>query len=112
MSRLHGINRALFPRGVRLWHFILLPPLAMAVVLGASRIIDQSLARHLYGPASGETYHAVRTVLIALAMASVVGLLAIKYLITFLQKYSYRVFVWYRVLAGLSVLILILLRIR
>ena len=73
------LNELLFPRGVRVWHFILVPPLGMAVVLGGFRVVDRFLVPHLPAALGGEAYHTVRTVLIGLAMASIISVLALQY---------------------------------
>jgi len=75
----HKINRLLFPHGVRVWHFILIPPLGMAIVLGGVRALDHLVLPHLRGSAGAEPYETLRTVLIGLAMASILALLAVLY---------------------------------
>jgi len=64
---------------VRVWHFILVPPLGMALVLGGFRLVDRILIPHLQSPSAGELYHSVRTILIGLAMASIIAFLAVRY---------------------------------
>jgi len=73
------INRLLFPRGVRVWHFILIPPFGMALVLGGFRLIDHLMTSHLLDSAGGEVYQTVRTILIGLTMASIIAFLAVRY---------------------------------
>ena len=53
---------------VKIWHFIVIPPMAMAVLLGLFRLAIP-----------GEEYHTVRSVLISLSMASVIAVLAVRY---------------------------------
>jgi PAS domain S-box-containing protein len=69
----------LFPRGVRVWHFIVIPPLAMAVLLGLFQLLDNTSASLIPGPASHEVYLTFRTVAISLAMASIIAFLAVQY---------------------------------
>jgi len=73
------IDRLVFPGGVRVWHFILVPPLGMALVLGGFRLIDHLMVSHLLDPAGGEAYRTVRTILIGLSMASILAFLALRY---------------------------------
>lgn len=68
-----------FPDGVRVWHFILIPPVGMALVLGGFRLVDHLMASHLLDPAAAEAYRTVRTILIGLSMASIIALLALRY---------------------------------
>ena len=42
-------------------------------------------------------------------VAFVVALLAIKFFITYLQKHGFRLFGWYRIIAGLILLVLVAL---
>ncbi len=73
------MDRLVFPDGVRVWHFILIPPVGMALVLGGFRLVDQLMASHLLDPAAGEAYKTVRTILIGLSMASIIAFLALRY---------------------------------
>jgi PAS domain S-box-containing protein len=79
VNLLRRIDKLLFPRGVRVWHFILIPPFGMAVVLGGFRAIDRLVIPQLQGTGGSEAYHTVRTILIGLAMASVIAFLAMRY---------------------------------
>jgi PAS domain S-box-containing protein len=79
VNLLRKISRLCFPNGVRVWHFIVIPPVGMALVLGGFRIVDRLVIPHLSGPPGGEAYHTVRTLLIGLAMASIIALLAVQY---------------------------------
>ena len=79
MNPLRRIDELVFPRGVRVWHFILVPPIGMALVLAGFRVVDGILVPHLQSPSAGEAYHTVRTILIGLAMASVIAFLALRY---------------------------------
>lgn len=67
-----------FPRGVRVWHFIVVPAIGMAVVIGLFRLVDAFVLPGLGEPGE-ELYYTVRTVLISLAMASIIAFLAIQY---------------------------------
>jgi two-component system sensor histidine kinase HydH len=51
----------------------------MALVLAGFRLIDRILLPHLQSVSGGEVYHTVRTVLIGLAMASIIAFLALRY---------------------------------
>jgi two-component system, NtrC family, sensor histidine kinase HydH len=73
------IETLLFPRGVRVWHFIVVPPLAMAVLLGLFRLVDRLILPVATSGAGGEAYQTTRTVLIGLSMASIIAVLAIRY---------------------------------
>lgn len=78
-SRKHsGWSARLFPRGVRLWHFIAYPAIAMAVLIGLSRLADDTLATD---PriAHSDAYQITRTAFIALAMSSLMAWLAFNY---------------------------------
>ena len=79
MSPFRRIDTLLFPRGVRVWHFILIPPVGMALVLGGFRALDQIVIPNLGGSSGGEAYHTLRTILIGLAMASIIAFLALQY---------------------------------
>ena len=79
MSPFRRIDTLLFPRGVRVWHFILIPPVGMALVLGGFRALDQIVIPYLGGSSGGEAYHTLRTILIGLAMASIIAFLALRY---------------------------------
>jgi undecaprenyl-diphosphatase len=48
--------------------------------------------------------------LVGVAVSAVVGFLAIKFLISYLSRHSYSVFVWYRLLAGALVIIIYFIR--
>ncbi len=79
MNVVRRINRLLFPQGVRVWHFILIPPLGMALVLGGFRALDHILIPRLAGSSFVEPYETLRTILIGLAMASIIAFLAVQY---------------------------------
>jgi PAS domain S-box-containing protein len=68
----------LFPRVVRLRHFVLLPALAMAALIALSRAAQAMLSPRL-GPAGEEVFQATRTAAVALCMASLIGWLAVRY---------------------------------
>ncbi len=74
---LRSVYRFLFPRGVRVWHFIVIPPVAMAVILAGFQFVDR-LALPLEGPGH-DAYLTLRPVLISLAMAAVIAFLAVQY---------------------------------
>ncbi len=79
MNIFHRINRFFFPNGVRVWHFILIPPAGMALVLGGFRALDHIVIPHLRGTSGVEPYETLRTILIGLAMASIIAFLAVQY---------------------------------
>ncbi|HKZ75514.1 MAG TPA: PAS domain S-box protein, partial [Actinomycetota bacterium] len=72
------LGRLLFPRGVRVVHFVLVPAIAMGMAVAASRVLDSLVGSNLTGVGS-EVYQAVRTVAIALVMSSIIAFLAIQY---------------------------------
>ena len=59
-------------------HFVVLPVLAMAAMIGISRIVESALAGRL-GPVATDLFQVSRTVFIALVMASLIGWLAVRY---------------------------------
>ncbi len=66
------------PRRIRLWHFVLVPALAMGVLIALSRLVDRLVLPGLSG-AAAELYVTSRTGAISLAMASLVAWLAVRY---------------------------------
>ncbi|WP_281246361.1 undecaprenyl-diphosphate phosphatase [Desulfoscipio geothermicus] len=48
--------------------------------------------------------------MVGVAVSAVVGFLAIKFLLSYLSRHSYSIFVWYRLLAGALVIITYFLR--
>jgi two-component system sensor histidine kinase HydH len=83
MSGVRRVFRAglefLIPRNVRVWHFILIPPFGMALVLGSFRLFDRLVLPHLQGSSDLEIYSTARTLLIGLSMASIIAFLAFRY---------------------------------
>lgn len=69
--------RTPFPRQVRLWHFVVLPAVAMGVVLLLARLLGGAVAA--LGPAAVEVYEASRAAIISVVMASLIAWLAIRY---------------------------------
>jgi undecaprenyl-diphosphatase len=53
----------------------------------------------------------LNTLLLGSAIAFVVAMLAIRFFISYLQKYGFRLFGWYRIIAGLVLLILIFMNV-
>jgi undecaprenyl-diphosphatase len=53
----------------------------------------------------------LNTLLIGSAVAFIVAILAIKFFISFLQKYGFRLFGWYRIIVGIVLLILIFMNV-
>ena len=83
MSRLRALvaslYRIVFPRGVRVWHFIVIPPVAMAILLALFAGLDRVAVDALPGPGPHDLYLTARTVAIGLAMASIIAFLAVQY---------------------------------
>jgi len=67
-----------FPEVVRLRHFVVLPALAMGAAIVLSRLAQGALLPRL-SPAATEIFQASRTIVITLAMASLIGWLAVRY---------------------------------
>ncbi len=65
-------------RPIRVWHFIVLPPLAMAALLLAARLAGAALPDDSWLAESG-LFAAVRTIAIVAAMSSLIAWLAIGY---------------------------------
>lgn len=73
-----GPARFLFPRGVKLWHFVILPTIAMAALIVASRWAGGAAEPVLTD--DGEyVFRIVRLFAIAAAMSSLIGWLAVHY---------------------------------
>ena len=53
-----------------------------------------------------QLHHDIKYLIIGSAIAFVVALLAIKAFITFLQTKGFKVFGWYRIIAGMAIIIL------
>ena len=53
----------------------------------------------------------LNTLLLGSAIAFIVAILAIKFFISFLQKYGFRLFGWYRIIVGIVLLILIFMNV-
>jgi PAS domain S-box-containing protein len=66
------------PRKVRVWHFIVLPALAMGAAVMLARLSERLLPPGL-DPVSHDVFHAVRTIVISLLMASLITWLAVSY---------------------------------
>jgi PAS domain S-box-containing protein len=73
-----GRRWTLFPRGVRLWHFIVLPSLAMALLLAAFRAVDWLIVESGGSPAAG-WYQTARPMAISLMMAGMIAYLALRH---------------------------------
>jgi PAS domain S-box-containing protein len=71
------LDRWVFPTGVRLWHFIVLPALAMGVFIAISRLIDRALP--VTSPPGTDVYQAVRVIIIAVLMSSVIAAIAFRH---------------------------------
>ena len=77
-SRPGGPLRFLFPRGVKLWHFVILPTIAMAALIVASRWAGVA-AEPVLNDDSEYVFRIVRLFAIAAAMSSLIGWLAVHY---------------------------------
>lgn len=75
---LRRVTTLLFPRGVRVVHFVLVPAVGMAVALAAFRVLDGWVLPAL-GEVGRDVYLAFRTVAIATLMSSLIALLAFRY---------------------------------
>jgi len=64
---------------VRVRHFILIPPLAMALILLAARGVDRAVVPHLASEGGHDLYRTLRTLVIGLAMAAIIAFLAVQY---------------------------------
>ncbi len=80
LAHVHGSRPGwtLFPGGVRLWHFIVLPAVGMGVAIIVFRAVDQHLIADLGSTVAG-VWAIVRTLLITLLMASLIAWLALKH---------------------------------
>ena len=68
-----GRNRwSLFPGGVRLWHFIVLPAVGMGLALLGFRVIDRWVLVNL-DPGIAGAWAVVRTIVITVLMASLIA---------------------------------------
>ncbi len=73
-----SIGAALFPRGVRIVHFIVVPAVGMGAILALFYLVDR-LILPTVGPAGAEFYKGLRAVTIAVLMSSLIAFLAIRY---------------------------------
>lgn len=73
------LSRLLFPRGVRVWHFILLPSIGMGAFLLVFREVDRLLLPWFMRNGYPDAYMALRGAGIATLMASLIAYLAIRY---------------------------------
>lgn len=71
--------RRLFPAGVRIYHFILLPAVGMAVFIGISRWVDYVAIPWFMRRGIPDVYLALRSAVIGILMASLIGVLAVLY---------------------------------
>jgi len=73
-----GVGSLLFPSGVRLWHFVVLPPVLMAMLVAMARFVDPGTRASL-SPAGYNVYSAVRGSAISLVMAALIAYLAFRH---------------------------------
>lgn len=78
--------------------------LATPIILGAGLYKGYGLLKH--GLPTDER----APFLIGMITAAVVGFFAIKYLLKYLQKNSFYLFIWYRIIVGIGLIVLFLLR--
>ena len=76
-ARRNLLDRWIFPRGVRPWHFIVFPALAMGAVIVVSRLADRVLPE--MSPVGSDLYQAVRVIVIAVLMSSVITAMAFRH---------------------------------
>jgi len=69
---------SLFPSGVRLWHFIVLPAAGMGLALLVFRVVDRWVVVNL-DPAIAGGWTVLRTILITVLMASLMAWLALRH---------------------------------
>ena len=92
-----GLDR---PAAAR-FSFLLSAPITLAAALYSTR--------RLFGP-QAQAAEAGPTLLVGIASAAIFGILAIGFLLRYLQRNNLTTFVWYRVAVGLVVLVLALVR--
>ena len=80
--------------------------LATPIILGAGLYKGYGLLKHGLPAAERAPF------LIGMLTAAVVGFFAIKYLLKYLQKNSFYLFIWYRIIVGVGLIALVLLRAR
>lgn len=71
--------RRLFPAGVRIYHFVLLPAAGMAVFIWISRWADYVAIPWFMRRGIPDVYLALRSAVIGILMASLIGVLAVLY---------------------------------
>lgn len=71
--------RRLFPAGVRIYHFILVPTVGMALFIWVSRWVDYFAIPWFMRRGIPDVYLALRSVVIGALMASLIGVLAVLY---------------------------------
>lgn len=69
---------SLFPKGVRLWHFIVLPAVGMGLAILVFRVADRWILVNL-DPGIAGAWAVVRTIAIAVLMASLMAWLALRH---------------------------------
>jgi len=78
MKLRHHLYRLVFPNGVRIVHFLLVPAVGMAILLGTARVLDGFILPGLT-PGEVEIYRAIRTAAVAVLMSSLIAFLAFSY---------------------------------
>lgn len=74
-----GVQNLLFPNGVRVWHFIVLPASAMGLLIWVSREIDFLVLPWFMRNGYPDVYLGLRSVVVALMMSSLIAFLAFSY---------------------------------
>jgi PAS domain S-box-containing protein len=82
--------RWLLPSGVRVWHFILVPAVGMAIVLWGFRHIDPIALPWFAALGEPDLYVTVRSIGIGLIMASLIAVLAIEYRTEYEEQLRHR----------------------
>jgi two-component system, sporulation sensor kinase E len=77
------------PRGIRPWHFIVFPALAMGALIATFRALDAWLLDRIGAPAT-DVYYMARPILISVAMASLIAWLAFRHRREYESKLSLR----------------------
>jgi undecaprenyl-diphosphatase len=97
-----GLFRGLDRASAAKFSFLLSAP----IIAGAGLYKSYGLVKHGLPPGEALPF------MIGLLTAAVVGFLAIKYLLQYLQKNTFYLFIWYRMIVGVGLIILFLIRTR
>lgn len=78
MNRILDILTAWLPRKVRVWHFLVIPAVAMAAIIVPAEGVDRLLEPRL-GGAAFSAYQVFRNAVISLFMAAILAMLVVRY---------------------------------